>query len=119
MAQTCADHGLSIVDTEAECVVAADALALGVGAIAVRHDSGARPAGCMDYTGAGAAHQLEFNSALDSTWSSSSWRDLYQICKTSVGRLFCAGVAHPRPPPPPRAVLKDSLFFFNSIKDRP
>ena len=89
VSQRCSDLGLSIVDTEQECIRAAIELALGVSSIAVRHSTGARPAGCMDYTSTSAGHQLEFNSDLSSTWTSSSWTDLYQICKQAIPAGSC------------------------------
>ena len=88
VAEKCSDRGLSIVGTEAECLLAGDALGLGVSSIAKHWDTWERPAGCFDYTGDPQPHKLEFNAALDSTFTSSGWTDMYQICKTSVGRAL-------------------------------
>lgn len=83
VARTCADEGMDIVDTQAECLEAAKELRLkaaGQG-IKVTHNHPGRPAGCMEYTSLGKTSQMEFNRDLSSKWFSSDWKDLYQICK--------------------------------------
>ena len=76
----CPAMGLDALDDVTQCIEAAAELGLGVKSIATRHDTADRPAGCAIHVRSETGPQLEFNANAASTWTSSEWSHLHQIC---------------------------------------
>lgn len=88
VSQNCKQIGFDVIPTETECVMAMKAIGLQHGSnynVQTYHQTNGRPGGCMEYTNHNnGPSKIEWNKNTWSTWTSSSWADLFQICKAPI-----------------------------------